>query len=59
MGLHAQMLATTMSYLEAARSALQWVSAPDKNNLDQAVQKLKDSRKMKSNLEENQWLISR
>ena len=59
MGLHAQMLATTLSYLEAARSALQWVSAPDKNNLDQAVQKLKDSRKMKSSLEDNQWLISR
>jgi len=59
MGLHAQMLATTMGYLEAARSALQWVSAPEKNNLDQAVQKLKDSRKMKANLGENQWLISR
>ena len=59
MGLHAQMLATTLSYLEAARSALQWVSTPEKNNLDQAVQKLKDSRKMKANLEENQWLISR
>ena len=43
MGLHEQLLSTTMSYLEAARSALQWVSAPDKNNLDQAVQKLKDA----------------
>ena len=59
MGLHEQLLSMTLSYLEAARSALQWVSAPDINNLDQAVQKLKDSRKMKSSLEENQWLISR
>ena len=59
MGLHAQILASTLSYLEAASSALQWVSSPDKNNLDQAVQKLKDSRKMKASLEENQWLISR
>ncbi len=39
MGLHTQMLATTLSYLEAARSALQWVSAPEKNNLDQATPK--------------------
>jgi hypothetical protein len=29
MGLHEQLLSTTMSYLEAARSALQWVSAPE------------------------------
>jgi len=59
MGLHEQLLTTTMSYLEAARSALQWVSAPEKNNLDLATQNLEDSRKMKSDLEKNQWLISR
>ena len=59
MGLHEQLLSTTMSYLEAARSALQWVSAQEKNNLDQATQKLADSRMMKSDLEKNQWLISR
>ena len=59
MGLYEQLLSTTMGYLEAARSALQWVSAPEKNNLDQASQKLADSRKMKSDLEKNQWLSSR
>ena len=59
MGLHEQLLSTTMSYLEVARSALQWVSAPEKSNLDQATQNLEDSRKMKSDLEKNQWLISR
>ena len=40
MGLQEQLLSTIMSYLEAARSALQWVSAPEKSNLDQANQKL-------------------
>jgi len=57
-GLQEQMLSTTMSYLEAARSALQWISAPEKSNQDQANQKLKDARKMKSDLEKNQWLIT-
>jgi hypothetical protein len=57
-GLHGQLLSTTMSYLEAARSALQWVSSPEKSNQDQANQKLENARKMKSDLEKNQWLIS-
>ena len=59
MGLHELMLSTSLSYLEAARSALQWVSAPEQKNQDQAVQKLEDSRNMKSALEKNKWLISR
>jgi hypothetical protein len=56
MGLHEKMLSTTLSYLEAARSALQWVGAPEKNNQDSAVQKLAEARRMKSDMEENQWL---
>ena len=44
MGMHEQMLSTTLSYLEAARSALQWVSAPEQENQDQAIQLLEDSR---------------
>jgi len=59
MGMHEQMLSTTLSYLEAARSALQWVSAPEQENQDQAIQLLEDSRQMKSELEKNKWLISR
>jgi hypothetical protein len=59
MGMHEQMLSTTLSYLEAARSALQWVSAPEEENQDQAIQLLEDSRQMKSELEKNKWLISR
>lgn len=59
MGMHEQMLSTTLGYLEAARSALQWVSAPEQENQDQAIQLLEDSRQMKSELEKNKWLISR
>ena len=58
MGIHEQMLSTTLTYLEAARSALQWVSAPEKKNQDTATQKLEEARKMKSELEANQWLKS-
>jgi hypothetical protein len=57
-GLQEQMLASTMAYLEAARSALQWVSAPEAENQDLATQKLVDARKLKSELETNQWLKS-
>jgi hypothetical protein len=59
MGLHEQILSTTLSYLEAARSALQWVSAPEQKNQDQAIQILEDTRQLKSELEKNKWLISR
>jgi hypothetical protein len=48
-----------MSYLEAARGALQWVGAPEESNLELANQKLEDARKLKSDLEKNKWLISR
>lgn len=59
MGLHEQVLSTTLTYLEAARSALQWVSAPEKKNQDSAMQKLAEARKIKSELAANQWLKSR
>lgn len=58
MGLHELALSTTMTYLEAARSAMQWVSAPEKGNLETATLKLEDARKMKLVLEANQWLSS-
>ena len=59
MGLHEQILSTTLNYLEAARSALQWISAPEQKNQDQAIQILEDARQLKSELEKNKWLISR
>jgi hypothetical protein len=57
-GLHEQILSTTLAYLEAARSAMQWVSAPEKKNQDSATLMLEEARKMKSELEANQWLKS-
>jgi hypothetical protein len=59
MGVHEKMVAASLSYLEAARSALQWVSAPEKNNQDNAVQKLSAARDLRSGLEVNRWLKSR
>jgi hypothetical protein len=59
MGMHEQMLSTTLSYLEAARSAVQWVTAPEQENQDQAIRLLDNARQMKSELEKNKWLISR
>ena len=59
MGLQEKMLNSTMTYLEAARSAMQWVSAPEKANQDTAKQKLETARSMRKELEANQWLKSR
>ena len=58
MGLHDEQSSTALAYVEAARSALQWVSAPGQDNHDQAVQKLEAARKLKDQLEGNQWLTS-
>jgi len=57
-GLQEKMLSTTMSYLEAARGALQWISVPEQKNQGQAIQILEDARQLKSELENNKWLIS-
>jgi hypothetical protein len=48
----------SMTYLETARSALQWVSLPEKSNLEQAIQQLADARLLKSDLESNPWMKS-
>jgi hypothetical protein len=58
MGLQEQMLSISLSYLETARSALQWVSLPEKSNLEQAGKQLADSRVLKSDLESNPWMNS-
>lgn len=56
MGLEEEESSTAMAYVEAARSALQWVSAPDPNHHDLAVQKLGAARKSRDDLQANQWL---
>ncbi|MCX6053685.1 MAG: hypothetical protein NTZ74_01990 [Chloroflexi bacterium] len=57
-GLQTQLVSTTMGYLEAARSALLWVSAPQSENLALALQNLEAARQERSALEQNQWLIT-
>ncbi len=59
MGLHEQVLSTVVCYLEAARCALRWVSTPDQENLNLAVEVLGEAQMMKSELETNQWLTTR
>jgi len=58
MGFQDQMLSISMSYLETARSTLRWVSLPEKSNLELAIQQLADSRKLKTDLESNPWMIA-
>jgi len=58
LGLHEKMLSASISYLEAARSAMQWISAPDQKNLKQAKTFLENARLLRTDLEYNQWLIS-
>jgi hypothetical protein len=58
MGLHEQMRQTSQTYLEAARDALQWISAPEEKNKEEAGQTLEHARQMKTTLEKNTWLIS-
>jgi hypothetical protein len=59
MGVQEKALATAMAYLEAARSALQWISSPDQTNHDQAAQKFEIARTSMDELEANQWLTAR
>lgn len=57
-GLQEKMSLASTSYLETARQALLWVSAPEESGLELVNQELEESRKLKSDLEKNQWLIS-
>lgn len=56
--LHEQFQTTSLSYLEAARISLQWISAPEPENLKFAQQKLEEARALKSVLEKNPWMIT-
>jgi hypothetical protein len=57
-GVHEQILSTALSYLEAARDVMQWVSAPQEENFDKTAAALEKARMMKNELEENSWLIT-
>ena len=57
-GFHENFLSMVLSYLEASRAALQWISMPEEENLNQAVELFESSRQMKAELEINPWLTS-
>ncbi len=56
LGYHEQMYAASMSYLEAARAAMRWVSAPDQARQDDAQTKLSQAQSARKTLEENAWM---
>lgn len=58
MGLHEKLRGTAFTYLEAARSALQWVSAPVSGNREEASQYLQSARHGRQELEENSWMTA-
>ena len=56
LGYHEQMAAASMAYLEAARSAMRWVSAPEQTRKDEAQAKLSQAQTARKTLEENAWM---
>lgn len=56
LGYHEQMYAATMSYLEAARAGMRWVSAPEQLRKDEAQAKLDLARAARNTLETNAWM---
>ncbi len=58
MGLHDQMRLAARTYLDAARGALQWISAPEEVGKTRAEVTLKEARRLKAALEKNPWLTS-
>jgi hypothetical protein len=55
-GFHDQLSNASLAYLEAARTALQWVSDPEAVNYDSSLQKLEQARNLRVQLEANPWL---
>jgi hypothetical protein len=55
-GFHEQMYSAAMAYLEAARSGMRWVSAPETDRRADAETKLEQARSARKVLEANQWI---
>lgn len=55
-GLKEDLNQTAMSYLEAARLTLRWLSTPNQANSEQAQAKLADAQAKLTELEKSQWL---
>lgn len=56
LGYHEQMYAASIAYLEAARAAMRWVSAPEQARKDEAQAKLSQAQAARKTLEENAWM---
>jgi hypothetical protein len=57
-GLHQQILTTALSYVEAARSTVKWISVPESENKEAALNQLDEARILRKELEINQWINS-
>ena len=55
-GIHDLLSETGLSYLDAARLTMRWVGAPEEATRAAIEEKLEQSRKTRSALQENQWL---
>ena len=55
-GIHDQLSETGLYYLDAARLTMRWVGAPEEATRAAIEEKLEQSRKARSALQENQWL---
>jgi hypothetical protein len=58
-GLKEDLNQAAMSYLEAARLTLRWLSIPNQANSEQAQSKLAEARASLAELEKSQWLQTR
>ena len=55
-GIHDHLSETGLYYLDAARLTMRWVGAPEEATRAAIEEKLEQSRKARSALQENQWL---
>lgn len=55
-GIHEQLYATAMAYLEVSRQTMRWVSAPANSQKEQIITKLDEARQARITLEDNPWL---
>ncbi len=55
-GVHEEIRATALAYLEASRMALRWISAPQEETLIRALDMLELARASRSALQDNPWL---
>jgi hypothetical protein len=57
-GFHEQMSDVVLMYLESARLTMQWISAPEDETHQQAINTLAQARQNRKTLENYKWLIS-